>query len=101
MLRRGGRYATAGAIGGPVSRIDLRELIYKDLELHGITNPTPETFARLVSLIEEEKIKPLVEEVFPLSKLREAQETMLKRTHIGKIVVMPDGSITSGSSIQN
>jgi NADPH:quinone reductase-like Zn-dependent oxidoreductase len=100
MLRRGGRYATAGAIGGPVSRIDLRELIYKDLELHGITNPTPETFARLVTLIAEGKIKPLVEEVFPLSMLREAQETMLKRTHIGKIVVVPGGSMTSGSTTQ-
>jgi NADPH:quinone reductase-like Zn-dependent oxidoreductase len=101
MLRRGGRYATAGAIGGPVSRIDLRELIYKDLDLHGITNPTPETFARLVSLIEEGKIKPLVEEVFPLSKVREAQETLLRRTHIGKIVVVPDGSMSSYSSTHN
>ncbi len=92
MLRRGGRYASAGAIGGPISRIDLRELIYKDLELYGITNPTPETFSRLVGLVDDGRIKPLVEAVFPLSQLREAQETLLKRTHIGKIVVIPDGA---------
>ncbi|MGO4680225.1 alcohol dehydrogenase family protein [Microbacterium sp. 2MCAF23] len=90
MLRRGGRYASAGAIGGPISRIDLRELIYKDLELHGITNPTPETFARLIGLVNEGKVKPLLEATYRLSNLRDAQASMLKRTHIGKIVVVPD-----------
>lgn len=30
MLRRGGRYTTAGAIG-PIQPMDLRDLIYKDL----------------------------------------------------------------------
>jgi NADPH:quinone reductase-like Zn-dependent oxidoreductase len=91
MLRRGGRYATAGAIGGPVTRIDLRELIYKDLELYGITNPTSSTFQRVIDLVDQGRITPLVEAVFPLSKLREAQEAMLTRSHIGKIVVVPDG----------
>ena len=52
VLRRAGRYTTSGAIGGPTTAIDLRDLIYKDLEMHGITNPTAETFARLVALIE-------------------------------------------------
>ncbi|WP_367820589.1 MULTISPECIES: alcohol dehydrogenase family protein [unclassified Microbacterium] len=90
MLRRGGRYASAGAIGGPISRIDLRELVYKDLEMHGITNPSAETFIRLIGLIESGEIKPLVESVYPLSQLRAAQESMLTRSHIGKIVAVPD-----------
>lgn len=101
MLRRGGRYASAGAIGGPISRIDLRELIYKDLEMHGITNPTPETFSRLVGLVDEGKIKPLLESVFPLSRFREAQGTLLKRSHIGKIVVVPDALLDTGAENQD
>jgi NADPH:quinone reductase-like Zn-dependent oxidoreductase len=89
LLRRGGRYTTAGAIAGPVTRIDLRDVIYKDLELYGITNPTAETFARVVALIESGSLLPLLERVYPLSELGEAQASMLKRTHIGKLVVTP------------
>jgi NADPH:quinone reductase-like Zn-dependent oxidoreductase len=89
LLRRGGRYVTAGAIGGPTTKIDLRDLIYKDLELYGITNPTAATFARLVELIESGRLRPLLEEAFPLAELRTAQARLLKRTHVGKLVVLP------------
>ncbi|WP_446685967.1 hypothetical protein [Mesorhizobium kowhaii] len=39
LLCRGGRYTIAGALAGPIQSIDLRDLIYKDLELFGITLP--------------------------------------------------------------
>jgi NADPH:quinone reductase-like Zn-dependent oxidoreductase len=89
LLARGGRYATAGAIGGPVTPFDLRDLIYKDLEMYGITNPTPQTFARLVDLIASGRLQPLLEETFPLSDLGAAQARLLKRSHVGKLVVTP------------
>jgi NADPH:quinone reductase-like Zn-dependent oxidoreductase len=89
LLRRGGRYTTAGAIAGPTTKIDLRDLIYKDLELYGITNPTAETFAWLVHLINSGRLQPLLEETFPLAELRTAQARMLKRSHVGKLVVVP------------
>lgn len=89
LLRRGGRYTTAGAIAGPTTRIDLRDLIYKDLEMYGITNPTAATFARLVELVQSGVLQPLLEEVFPLAELRSAQARLLKRTHVGKYVVVP------------
>lgn len=87
MLTRGGRYTSAGAIAGPVQQIDLRDLIYKDLELYGITCPTPETFKRVVSLAQANKIKPLVEKTYRLEELREAQIELVKRRHVGKLVV--------------
>lgn len=86
-LRRAGRYSTAGAIGGPITSFDLRELIYKDLEMNGVTNPTADTFARLVQLIEAGRIRPVLEQAFPLEELATAQEQMVKRSHIGKFVV--------------
>lgn len=89
LLRRGGRYTTSGAIGGPVTRIDLRDLIYKDLEMHGITNPTTATFSRLVQLVEGGRLKPMLQQVFTLEELCSAQEQLLKRTHVGKYVVTP------------
>lgn len=89
VLRRGGRYTTSGAIGGPLTEFDLRDLIYKDLEMYGITNPTAETFARLVSLVHAGRLTPMLEAAYPLEDLRTAQEQMLKRTHVGKFVVVP------------
>jgi NADPH:quinone reductase-like Zn-dependent oxidoreductase len=89
VLCRAGRYSTAGAIGGPVARMDLRELIYKDLEMHGITCPTAPTFARLVHLIEAGKLRPLLDGAYSLEELGTVQKEMVKRTHFGKFVVHP------------
>lgn len=88
MLSRGGRYASAGAIAGPVQQIDLRDLIYKDLEMYGITCPVPETFRGIVHLAETGQIKPLVEKTYPLENLREAQTEFVKRRHVGKLVIV-------------
>jgi NADPH:quinone reductase-like Zn-dependent oxidoreductase len=89
VLRRGGRYTTSGAIGGPTTEMDLRDLIYKDLEMYGITNPTADTFARLVALIEGGRLKPMLEASYELAELAAAQTQMLKRAHVGKFVVVP------------
>ena len=87
VLRRGGRYVSAGAIAGPVPSIDLRDLIYKDLEMHGVANPEEETFRRLVRLIEAGDIKPLLERTYPLERLREAQADFMKKAHVGNLVI--------------
>lgn len=88
MLSRGGRYSTAGAIAGPVQQMDLRDLIYKDLEMYGITCPLPSTFERVVRLAETGQIKPLVEKTYRLEELREAQTDFVKRRHVGKLVIV-------------
>lgn len=87
VLRRGGRYASAGAIAGPYGEIDIRDLVYKDLELHGIANPELETVQRLVGYIERGEVKPLVDRVFPLAQLREAHAEFVQKHHVGKIVI--------------
>lgn len=89
LLSRGGRYTTAGAIAGPVQPMDLRDLIYKDLEMYGVTCPTPEAFARVVGCIQSGQLRPLVEKIFPLAELLLAQAEFLKREHFGKIVIVP------------
>jgi NADPH:quinone reductase-like Zn-dependent oxidoreductase len=89
LLCRGGRYATAGALAGPIQPFDLRDLIYKDLEMYGITCPTPKTFRRIVDYAASGKLKALVDEVYPLERLSEAQTAFVKRTHFGKFVVVP------------
>jgi NADPH:quinone reductase-like Zn-dependent oxidoreductase len=86
-LKRAGRFVTAGAIGGPTAEIDLRQIIYKDLEIHGVTNPQSETFKRIVDYIERGQLKPLVSQVFKLDELAAAQQLFIEKTHVGKFVV--------------
>jgi NADPH:quinone reductase-like Zn-dependent oxidoreductase len=57
--------------------------------MHGITTPTASTFARLVGLIQSGQLKPLLEATYKLQDLPEAQTQMIKRAHVGKIVVTP------------
>jgi NADPH:quinone reductase-like Zn-dependent oxidoreductase len=89
VLRRGGRYAVAGAIAGPVVNLDLRTLYLKDLSLLGCTVTTAEQFRTLVRSIEQGLLRPLVGAVYPLRQVREAQEAFLGKAHAGKIVLVP------------
>lgn len=86
-LRQGGRYSSSGCISGPIVDFDLRKLIYRDLQLTGATVIPPGNFARLISYIESEKLKPILAETWPLQDLAKAQQSFMKKTHIGKIVV--------------
>jgi NADPH:quinone reductase-like Zn-dependent oxidoreductase len=87
-IRRAGRYVSAGAIAGAITEIDLRQLIYKDLAMYGVTNPSVETFASLVRYIEKGMIRPLVSKTFELKELAEAQKAFIEKSHTGKIVVV-------------
>ncbi|MGO9933327.1 MAG: alcohol dehydrogenase family protein [Steroidobacteraceae bacterium] len=89
VLRRGGRYAVAGAIAGPMVALDLRTLYLKDLRLLGCTVLDESVFKNLVGYIERSEIKPLVAGVYPLSAVVEAQQEFLRKKHTGKIVLIP------------
>ncbi|MDX6752432.1 alcohol dehydrogenase family protein [Geminicoccaceae bacterium 1502E] len=86
-LRQGGRYSSSGAIAGPKVDFDLRQLVYKDLQLTGATIVPPGTMARLVSLIEQGLLRPLLAATFPLEDLARAQEAFMEKSHVGNIVV--------------
>lgn len=87
VLRPGGRYAVAGAIGGPIVELDVRTLYLKDLSLFGCTVLEPEVFSNLIEHIEQGRISPVVAETFPLERIADAQAAFLTKNHIGKIVL--------------
>jgi NADPH:quinone reductase-like Zn-dependent oxidoreductase len=90
ILKRGGRYATAGAIAGPTVQLDLRTLYLKDLRFYGCTVLEPEVFTNLISYIERGEIKPLVAAQFALSDIVAAQQYFLSKNYFGKIVIVHD-----------
>lgn len=89
LLKRGGRYVTAGAIAGPRVPLDLRTLYLKNLSLFGSTAYWPETFPRLVEILHDGGLEPAIAATFPLSDMAAAQEAFLKKAHVGSLVLIP------------
>ncbi len=89
VLRPGGRYAVAGAIGGPLCTLDLRTVYLKDITLYGCTFQEDAVFANLIRYIEAGDIRPLVARTYPLAEIAKAQADFLTKAHTGKLVLIP------------
>jgi NADPH:quinone reductase-like Zn-dependent oxidoreductase len=89
ILKRGGRYAVAGAIAGPIVELDVRTLYLKDLSFFGCTFQEDAVFEDLVSYIERGEIRPVVAKVYPLKDIVKAQEDFLSKRFTGKLVLIP------------
>ena len=90
VLRPGGRYAVAGAIGGPLVELDVRTLYLKDLTFFGCTVLEPDVFSNLIAHIECGRVASVVAETFPLEQIVEAQSAFMTKKHTGKIVLAVD-----------
>jgi NADPH:quinone reductase-like Zn-dependent oxidoreductase len=89
LLKQGGRYASSGAIGGPIVTFDMRSFYLKDLKLIGCTAWDEPVFPNLVSYIESGEIMPLVAKTFPLADIIQAQKEFLEKKHFGNFVLVP------------
>ena len=89
ILKPGGRYATAGAIAGPIVELDVRTLYLKNLTLFGCTKQPTEVFTNLISYIEKNKIYALVEKTYLLKDIKLAQKDFLNKKFTGKLVLIP------------
>jgi NADPH:quinone reductase-like Zn-dependent oxidoreductase len=89
VLKRGGRYASSGAIGGPIVTLDMRIFYLKDLKLIGCTAWDAPVFSNLIAYIERGELKPLVSKVFPLETIAQAQSEFLMKKHVGNFVLIP------------
>ena len=89
VLKKGGRYAAAGAIAGPIVELDVRTLYLKDLVLIGCTFQDREVFQNLIGYIERNEIKPLVSKTYPLKNIIDAQKDFVTKKYVGKLVLLP------------
>ncbi len=89
VLRRGGRYAVAGAIAGPIVQLDVRTLYLKDLSFFGCTFQDDVVFGNLIGYLERGEIRPNVARTYPLRDIAKAQEDFLSKRFAGKLVLIP------------
>lgn len=89
VLKRGGRYASSGAIGGPLVTLDMRTFYLRDLTLVGCTAWDEPVYPNLISYIERGELRPLVAKTFPLERIADAQREFLEKKHVGNFVLIP------------
>ncbi len=89
VLKRGGRYVTAGAIAGPIVELDVRTLYLKDLSFFGCTFQGQSIFENLIAYIESGEIQPVVAGSYPLKDIVRAQQDFIAKKHTGKLVLVP------------
>lgn len=89
VMKRGGRYVSSGAIGGPLVTLDMRDFYLKDLTLIGCTAWDEPVFPNLISYIEKGEIQPLLAKTFPLERIVDAQRMFTEKKHVGKFVLIP------------
>ncbi len=89
VLKRGGRYCSSGAIGGPMVTLDMRDFYLKDLNLIGCTAWDEAVFPNLIGYIERGELRPLLAQTFPLAEIAQAQREFLKKNHVGNFVLVP------------
>ena len=89
VLKRGGRYVSSGAIGGPLVTLDKRTFYLKDLTLIGCTAWDAPVFPEVIRAIERGELQPLVAKTFPLERIADAQLEFLEKRHVGNLVLIP------------
>ena len=89
LLREGGRWVIAGALGGYGINFDVRRLYLHNAQVIGSSMHTPRHFELLIEMARGAEIQPVISAIFPLDQVREAQEELARRKHVGKIILHP------------
>jgi NADPH:quinone reductase-like Zn-dependent oxidoreductase len=88
-LARGGRLVTVGATTGYDPPTDLRHLFYRSLSLLGSTMGSKGELFEVLALVEQGKLRPVLDRVMPLAEAAAAQKLLEDRQNFGKIVLNP------------
>lgn len=89
LLREGGRWVVAGALGGYAVSLDVRRLYLHNVQVIGSSMHTPAHFDLLMALAREGAIRPVVAAAYPLERAADAQAELARRQHVGKLVLHP------------
>jgi len=83
----GARVVFFGATAGNIPELDARPLFWKQIQILGTTMGTSEDFTAMLNLVNEHKIVPVIDEVFPLANTQKAIDKMGSSLQFGKLVI--------------
>lgn len=91
-LRPGGRVVVSGATSGANPPADLNRIFFRQLSVVGSTMGTVAELGELVDLVVRTGIRPIIQDVRPLSEGRESLAALASGEVRGKLVLVPQPS---------
>jgi len=88
-VKRGGKILVCGATAGHDPKEDLRYIWTFEINIVGSNSFYDDDLKGLMQLIQEGKMKPVIDKVLPLDEAREGLRLIRDREVMGKVVVAP------------
>jgi NADPH:quinone reductase-like Zn-dependent oxidoreductase len=85
--RRGGTVSLIGVLTGLEGRVDPHPISFKGLRVHGIVVGSRTMYEDMNRAIAVNRLKPVIDRVFPFGRAREALRHLQASGHVGKVVV--------------
>ena len=86
-LVKGGRLVTCGATAGANPQTDIRRIFWNHLKIFGSTLGSREEFRQLLGFMQASRVRPIIDQIFPLKETAAAQRRLEEGKQFGKIVL--------------
>lgn len=83
----GSRIVNFGSTRGPVPSLLLPMMTLKEMSIIGSTMGSPEDFSDMIDFVERNKIKPIIDSIYPLEEIKDAIAELSNGNNFGKIVL--------------
>ena len=83
----GGKIELVGVISGTVSELDITLILGKRLRIQGISVGSRDSFEEMNRAIVQQKMRPIIDRVFPFKEAKAAMAYLERGAHFGKVVV--------------
>ena len=87
IIKPAGRIVFFGATTGLAKNLDLFRCFFKQLTIMGSTMGSPREFAALLEFADKQKLRPVIDQVYPLADAAAALHRMEEGGQLGKIVL--------------
>ena len=87
MSNPGARIVFFGGTAGNIPALSGRKIFWKQLQILGTTMGSPDDFNGMLNLVNQHKIVPVVDEIFPLISAQNAIDKMGNSSQFGKLVL--------------
>lgn len=89
VAKPGGKIVFYGATMGNPGKLEARKIFWNQLKIMGSTMGSDQDFKEMLELVSAKKIRPVIDQVFPLHHAVEAFDRMKAGAQFGKIVLTP------------
>ncbi|MGH7438859.1 MAG: zinc-binding dehydrogenase, partial [Polyangiaceae bacterium] len=86
-VRPGWRIVTLGATTGSDAPLELARIFYQQISIIGSTSGSRADTLRMLRFMEAARLRPVIDSVFPLERIRDALRRMMDPSLFGNVVV--------------